>query len=69
MTRKTPRQLRPGHYIVGKEVLDRVRHLADQCTGTQGCQIFHSFGSGFGSFLLERRSVDSGKTTKPEFTV
>ena len=37
-----------GHYTIGKEivdlVLDRVRKLADQCSGLQGtvlCMIFH----------------------------
>merc|ERR1712012_830292 len=42
-----------GHYTVGKEivdlVLDRIRKLADQCTGLQGFLIFHSFGGGTGS--------------------
>ncbi|XP_055958864.1 tubulin alpha-2/alpha-4 chain-like [Patella vulgata] len=38
-----------GHYTVGKEiidlVLDRIRKLADQCTGLQGFLIFHSFAN------------------------
>ena len=42
-----------GHYTIGKEivdiVLDRIRRLADQCTGLQGFLIFHSFGGGTGS--------------------
>lgn len=42
-----------GHYTIGKEivdlVLDRIRKLADQCTGLQGFLIFHSFGGGTGS--------------------
>jgi hypothetical protein len=42
-----------GHYTVGKDlidiVLDRIRKLADQCTGLQGFLIFHSFGGGTGS--------------------
>jgi len=58
-----------GHYTVGKEMvdvtLDRIRKLADACTGLQGFMIFHSVGggtgSGFGSLLLERLSVDYGK--------
>ena len=66
-----------GHYTVGKEivdlVLDRVRKLADQCTGLQGFLIFHSFGggtgSGFASLLMERLSVDYGKKSKLEFSV
>ena len=51
-----------GHYTIGKEivdvVLDRMRRLADQCSGLQGFLIFHSFGggtgSGFTSLLMER---------------
>merc|ERR1719266_3075730 len=51
-----------GHYTIGKEivdlVLDRIRKLADQCSGLQGFLIFHSFGggtgSGFTSLLMER---------------
>jgi len=66
-----------GHYTIGKEVvdlvLDRIRKLADQCTGLQGFMIYHSFGggtgSGFGSLLLERLSVDYGKKSKIEFAV
>ncbi|XP_041368592.1 tubulin alpha-2/alpha-4 chain-like isoform X1 [Gigantopelta aegis] len=66
-----------GHYTVGKEivdvVLDRIRKLADQCTGLQGFLIFHSFGggtgSGFSSLLMERLSVDYGKKSKLEFAV
>jgi len=58
-----------GHYTIGKEMVDltleRIRKLADQCTGLQGFMIFHSVGggtgSGFGSLLLERLSVDYGK--------
>ena len=66
-----------GHYTVGKEmvdnVLDRIRKLADNCTGLQGFLVFHSFGggtgSGFGSLLMERLSVDYGKKSKLEFSV
>ena len=66
-----------GHYTVGKEivdlVLDRIRKLADQCTGLQGFLIFHSFGggtgSGFTSLLMERLSVDYGKKAKLEFCI
>jgi len=66
-----------GHYTIGKElvdvVLDRVRKLADQCTGLQGFLIFHSFGggtgSGFTSLLMERLSVDYGKKSKLEFSI
>merc|ERR1711981_274442 len=66
-----------GHYTVGKElidqVLDKVRHVADNCSGLQGFLVFHSFGggtgSGFGALLLERCSVDYGKKSKVEFAV
>ena len=63
--------------FTGKElidqVLDRIRKLADQCTGLQGFLLFHSFGggtgSGFTSLLMERLSVDYGKKSKLEFSV
>jgi len=66
-----------GHYTIGKEivdlVLDRIRKLADNCTGMQGFMVFHSFGggtgAGFGSLLLERLSIDYGKKSKVEFAV
>ncbi len=66
-----------GHYTVGKElidqVLDKVRRVADNCTGLQGFLVFHSFGggtgSGFGALLMERLSVDYGKKCKLEFCV
>ncbi len=66
-----------GHYTVGKElvdqVVDRIRKLADQCTGLQGFLIFRSYGggtgSGFASLLMERLSMDYGKKCKLEFCV
>jgi len=66
-----------GHYTVGKEMvdlaLDRIRKLADNCTGLQGFLVFHAVGggtgSGLGSLLLERLSVDYGKKSKLGFTV
>lgn len=66
-----------GHYTVGKEAIDltmdRIRRLADICTGLQGFIIFHSIGggtgSGFGSLLLERLAVDYGKKTKLEVNI
>ena len=46
---------------------------ADQCTGLQGFIIFRSVGggtgSGLGSLLMERLSVDYGKKTKLEFPI
>ena len=39
-----------GHYTIGKEIvdlcLDRIRKLADNCTGLQGFLIFHAVGGG-----------------------
>ncbi|KAF5096042.1 hypothetical protein D0Z00_002915 [Geotrichum galactomycetum] len=66
-----------GHYTVGKElidqVMDRVRRVADNCSGLQGFLFTHSFGggtgSGFGALLLERLSIDYGKKSKLEFAV
>ncbi|GMP28067.1 hypothetical protein CsSME_00003763 [Camellia sinensis var. sinensis] len=66
-----------GHYTIGKEIvdlcLDRIRKLADNCTGLQGLLVFHAVGggtgSGLGSLLLERLSVDYGKKSKLGFTV
>lgn len=66
-----------GHYTVGKEqidiVMDKVRRLADNCSGLQGFFVFHAFGggtgSGFGALLLDRLSTDYGKKSKLEFSV
>ncbi|CAO3687446.1 unnamed protein product [Umbelopsis vinacea] len=66
-----------GHYTIGKElidsVMDRIRKLADNCTGLQGFLVFHSFGggtgSGFGALLMERLSIDYGKKSKLEFSI
>lgn len=62
---------------VGKEIvdlcLDRIRKLADNCTGLQGFLVFNAVGggtgSGLGSLLLERLSVDYGKKSKLGFTI
>jgi len=66
-----------GHYTIGRDLventLDKIRKLADDCDGLQGFLIFHSVGggtgSGFGSLLLERLSVDYGKKSKLDFCV
>ncbi|EQC30954.1 tubulin alpha chain [Saprolegnia diclina VS20] len=66
-----------GHYTIGKEVvdkvLDRIRKLADNCTGLQGFMIFNAVGggtgSGLGALLLERLSVDYGRKSKLGFTI
>ncbi|KAK4762593.1 hypothetical protein SAY86_008361 [Trapa natans] len=64
-------------FTVGKEIvdlcLDRIRKLADNCTGLQGFLVFNAVGggtgSGLGSLLLERLSVDYGKKSKLGFTI
>jgi len=56
-------------YTIGKEqtdnVMDRVRRLADNCSGLQGFFVFHSFGGGTGSCLgvliLKQLSTDDGR--------
>ena len=66
-----------GHYTIGKEivdlVLDRIRKLADNCTGLQGFLVFNAVGggtgSGLGALLLERLSVDYGRKSKLSFTI
>merc|ERR1712118_159597 len=66
-----------GHYTIGKEivdlVLDRIRKLADNCTGLQGFLVFNAVGggtgSGLGALLLERLSVDYGRKSKLSFTL
>ena len=53
--------------------LDRVRKLADNCTGLKGFLVFNAVGggtdSGLGSLLLERLSVEYGKKSKLGFTI
>ncbi|KAK2196972.1 bifunctional Tubulin-FtsZ [Babesia duncani] len=64
-----------GHYTVGKDIvdscLDRIRKLADNCTGLQGFLMFNAVGggtgSGLGCLILERLSVDYGKKSKLNF--
>nr|XP_009778751.1 PREDICTED: tubulin alpha-2 chain-like [Nicotiana sylvestris] len=66
-----------GHYTVGNEIvdlcLDRIRKLADNCTGLQGFLVFNAVGggtgSGLGSLLLEHLFVDYGKKCKLGFTI
>ncbi|KYQ57656.1 Tubulin alpha-3 chain [Trachymyrmex zeteki] len=66
-----------GHYTLGKEiidlVLDRIRKIADMCSGLQGFLIFHAFGggtgSGFTSLLMDRLCMDYGKKAKLEFAI
>lgn len=66
-----------GMYSIGREMidlaLDRARKLADDCNSLQGFIVFRSFGggtgSGFTTLLLERMSMDYGKTSRLEFAV
>nr|AAA35350.1 alpha-tubulin 1 [Schizosaccharomyces pombe] len=66
-----------GHYTVGKEmidsVLERIRRMADNCSGLQGFLVFHSFGggtgSGLGTLLLERLNMEYGKKSNLQFSV
>jgi tubulin alpha len=66
-----------GHYTVGKDLVDvavnQLRRIADNCKSLQGFLIFNSVGggtgSGFGSLLMERLSVDYPKKSKLGFTV
>ena len=54
-------------------MLGHIRTLADNCTGLQGFVVCHATGgrtgSGFGSLLLERLSVDYGRKSKLSFAV
>ena len=66
-----------GHYTIGKEMVDltcdKIRKLVENCTGLQGFILFHSFGggsgSGFGSLLMERLSIEYGKKSKLNFSI
>ncbi len=66
-----------GHYTIGREqidmTVDRIRRLADACTGLQGFLVFHSFGggtgSGFASLLMEKLSMEYGKKSKLGFSI
>ena len=66
-----------GHYTVGKDLIegttDRLRKMADQCSGLQGFLVFQSYGggtgSGFASLLMERISIDFGKKAKLGFSI
>ncbi|CAD8085190.1 unnamed protein product [Paramecium primaurelia] len=61
-----------GHYSIGKDYvdicLDRIRKLADNCSSLQGFMMFNSVGggtgSGLGTLLLEKLSVDYCKKSR-----
>ena len=66
-----------GHYTIGKEMIepsmDKLRKMAETTSGLQGFVLFHSFGggsgSGFGSLLMERLSIEYGKKSKLCFSI
>ncbi|KAM6216217.1 tubulin alpha chain-like 3 [Rhynchocyon petersi] len=66
-----------GRYSVGPGILDlvleRIRKLAEQCSGLQGFLTFRSFGggtgSGFTSLLMEQLAAEYSRETKLEFSV
>ena len=53
--------------------LDRIRKTADDCTSLEGFMVYSSVGggtgSGLGSLLLERLSVEYNNKSKLGFTV
>lgn len=53
--------------------MDRIRHVADNCSGLQGFLVYHSFGggtgSGFTSLLMDRISMEYGRKAKLAFSV
>ena len=66
-----------GHNTEGKSYLDlamdRIRKLADNCTGLQGFLIFHTVGggtgSGLGTLILETLKNDYPKKSRLGFTI
>ena len=66
-----------GMYTIGKLlsdiVLERIRKESEVCDNIQGFNFIHSIGggtgSGFGSLLQERLSVDYGKKPKISFSI
>ena len=54
-----------GHYTIGKEMIeptmDKMRKMAEDCSGLQGFIIFHSFGGGTGSGKLMYQVVSDFK--------
>ena len=66
-----------GHYTIGKqtidEVLESIRKLAENCENLEGILIYNSLGggtgSGLGSLITDRLSVDYRKKSKIGFKV
>lgn len=53
--------------------MDKIRKLAENCTGLQGFMMFNAIGGGTGSGLaalvMERLAVEYGKKTKMDFAI
>ena len=53
--------------------MDRIRKLTDQCDNFQGFMMYHSInggtGSGLGTLLLQRLSVEYNKKTKINYAI
>lgn len=66
-----------GHYTIGKDMIDvtieKLRRMTEICSALQGFVLFHSFGggtgSGFGSLVMERLSIEYGKKSKLGFSI
>lgn len=66
-----------GFYTIGREIInlvnDRIRRIAEMCSGLQGFFVFHSCGggtgSGFASLLLESLYNNFSRKSKLEFAV
>ena len=66
-----------GYYTIGKQIIyysiDKIRKIAENCNDLQGFIIFNSVGggtgSGFGSLLFERLSLDYPKSVKLGFNI
>lgn len=64
-----------GRYTVGKDMaeicVEKIRKLAENCSGLQGFLMFNAVGggtgSGLGCLLLERLSAEYGKKSKLNF--
>ncbi|KAK7286596.1 hypothetical protein RJT34_21703 [Clitoria ternatea] len=67
----TPSNSYPTRKIIDLR-LDHVQKLTDNCTSLQGFLVFNvvggGTGSGLGSFLLKRLSINYGKKSKLRFT-
>lgn len=66
-----------GYYTVGRQLADpcmeRLRKEVEKCDELQGFMMFNSIGggtgSGFGSLMLKKMSVEYAKKTKMGFTI